>query len=754
MKIDQSAISRLVLVMLCLLGTWQASQAQSVIPIDNPYKTRYGTEGHWTDSLPWQKVWQIADFGVMPNDGLADDSLVALALDSLAATGGGVMYFSGGVYDFKDHLLVPNGVILRGDNPLGVQDARQPGYTLTTRFEFPQYIFDTLANNGAGTANSTAFKRVMSKDGRVSNAGIVNIDLNRAGISFRSEYLPGPVMRTVTRNIIVWGTRTNNVADPSPWVPEPTFQKPWQRHSYVFTSNISVMVNRNAVVANNLVNDLAGYGGQDDSFGMDNYVIKTWPFRGYELLPATKAIFCYTDHHGISVNRKSAPTSATPEQEPALFAEGIEILHNWVYHTMRNGIAHSGLNPVIKGNVIRDKQDKVTWLHPLGQETPKNANTFENRGIDVSGWGARIDSNDLVVYRHRINNGPFYSVDGEGILHQACCGGTTVNGYQITNNTTNGTFISIFYSGDIHNAYVANNNLGGPLKLGQQTGSIIWINADPNAGGGQIGYLNNVVVENNYNIDNNAGMGCIVTGSKGGHNAIVRNNSMVGTPTTAPGPNLTISCYVQESNNNLSGVRIQNNGGSPCPTPTQDLPVISWQTPQTDTTLCDTTHSPLNLKIKVANTDPSLTTAELYLGNTVLVGGLMPDQDSIITTPVSLPAGNGRYSLTLFARYGQNLSMSYPLVVTKACSVNVVTSVEPGILSTIQFWPNPAHEQIRIAGVTGTASLKIINLLGQTLVDQSLPASGEITISQLPKGVYTCLIRSGRQTAAKRFLKE
>ncbi len=734
-----------------LIFSWCLAGSAFAQPTDNPYTARYPQAiGHWTDSLNWSRVWLATDHNIFPNDNLYDDAAAAIAMDSLSRNGGGVLYFEPGQYDFQVNFRIPNGVIVRGATPVGITDATVQGFSPPTRFEFPQYIFDPMANGGRGTANSTAFKRITTTTGRVSNAGIVNVNVNRAGISFRSDLgfptgWAGTQPIAYTRNIIVMGTRTNNVADASSYVPDTTFQEAWQRHSYLFTNNIGVFVQRNAAVVNNRCNDIAGTGGQDDSFEMDGYVVKKWPFTGYDTLRAGKAIFNYTDHYGISVNRKAAVTAATPEQEPALFAEGIEIRDNWIYHTMRIGLTFSGLNAEVTGNVIRDKMQKVTWIHPLGLEVPKNANTFENRGIDVSGWGARVDNNDWVVYRHRINSGPFYSVDGEGLLFQSCCGGTTVNGYQVTNNTSNGTFISIFYSNDIHNVVVSGNNLGGPLQGGVQSGSIIWINADVSST--QFGYLNNVLVEGNYNINNNGGMGCIITGSKGGHNAIVRNNTVVNTPTTAPGPDLTISCHVQESGNQgFSNVRIQNNGGNPCGPPAS-LPLVAITNPSTDTTFCDSVLTQIPVTIQLTDADLTTATVDLYRGNSVIAPGLVPAPDGSISLLVDLPPGSGTTSFTAYVRQAGVTSISRSLRLLRNCPVNIVTDLSntAGPVANWSMMPNPSSTEVRFMGLSAnqTAKALVFNTMGQLVLSQSISPDQPLSVAGLGAGLY--IVRVGGQ---------
>jgi len=57
---------------------------------DNPYKTRYGGIGHWTDSLRWEQITLVTSLGAQPNDQLDDHDAIQQGIDQISAQGGGI----------------------------------------------------------------------------------------------------------------------------------------------------------------------------------------------------------------------------------------------------------------------------------------------------------------------------------------------------------------------------------------------------------------------------------------------------------------------------------------------------------------------------------------------------------------------------------------------------------------------------------------------------------------------------------------
>lgn len=466
---------------------------------DNPIATRYGKSAYpWSDRIRWQCVYNINDF--------AGDTPMArfiAARDVAAANGGGVVFFPGGTYEFNEDLYLKNGVVVRGETPTAVTNAKESGYAPPTQFVFPQYQPQLSGN---GTPNETAFKKIttLNPDGD-RNIGIVNIDLNRAAIS-----LLGDLDIEDSQNLIIFGVRSNNVAEPDSQVPDLSFQAPWMRYSYRFAANIKINALQNLLVANNRLNDEI-----TDSYEQPGYRIKS--LDGQEVITYAdggKVPFDYGNHYGIVLNRSKPDgfeKAATPQTEPGLFRSGIVARDNWVYHTMRVGISASGDGLILRDNQIVDKPDKQWWTDPTGRKEARGSVTLENRAIDWSGWNAMIEGNRYQVYRHKIGDTQYLSVDGEGILIQECCGGTTVRGVTIANNSGN-SYIGLYKVQDIEDAIVRDNK----VRNNPTNTASIYIVADTNARGYA---MENVTIENNEVV----GSILVKASAGGGNNRIVNN---------------------------------------------------------------------------------------------------------------------------------------------------------------------------------------------------------------------------------------
>ena len=304
--------------------------AANVCGQGNPYRQRYTATGpHWTDSLLWDAPTPAASFGAIADDGQDDSAAIATGIAALAAQGGGVLQFGAGIYNLSGNITLKSGVVLRGVAPPAGLTNKDAGWAPLTKLAFPRYIFDTLANGGAGTANSTAFKQITAEPS-CSNAGLVHLDINRAEINFSPDFnrTPPPPFTTPqpiqhNRNLICFGLRSNNAARPDAGVPAAGMRQ-WQRYSFRFVNNIGISAWANAVIAGCRLNDSV-----TDNFTMPGYkILNRANPRVYITLGADKnPTFDYTAHYGISLNRdKQAVTYATPDIEPYFFRPGIREL--------------------------------------------------------------------------------------------------------------------------------------------------------------------------------------------------------------------------------------------------------------------------------------------------------------------------------------------------------------------------------------------------------------------------------------------
>ncbi len=416
-------------------------------PVDNPITSFYGENTYrWTNQLQWNCVYNINNF--------SGSNLIEKfnkARDAAAANGGGVVYFPAGTYTFNDNIELKDGVILRGETP-SVKDAKSANYSPPSKLIFPKYESKLSGN---GTPNDTAFKKISTANPlQDSNIGLINLDINRAAISILAN-----MNAQNNKNIVVFGVRSNNVAQADPNVPDLSFQEPWQRYSYRFAANIALTASENILVANNRVNDQI-----TDNFEQPGYKLQTRDRKSIlTYTDGKQAIFHYGNHYGIVVNRfgkdgEGFKLAATPQTEPGLFRPGVVIRDNWVYHTMRVAIHASGQGLIIKNNQIKDQANKQWWLDPTGMREATGAVTLENRGIDWSGWDVLVEENNYEVYRHVVGETGYLSVDGEGILIQECCGGTIVNGATIRNNQGN-AYIGFYKVQEMQNVTIENNQV-------------------------------------------------------------------------------------------------------------------------------------------------------------------------------------------------------------------------------------------------------------------------------------------------------
>lgn len=730
-------------------------------PTDNPYRSKYlptASNLHWTDTLKWNNIVNVSTFGAIPNDGTSDLAATRQAIDAAAAAGGGIVFFPAGTYNFEDSLLLKSGVVLRGETPT-VSEARDTTYRLKSKLEFPAYVFDTTANNGAGYDVKQAFKFIA----QVPNAhdiGVVNLDINRARIVFQPwEWQQGQNTRSITYypidtvyNVLVMGIRNNNTAISSPSVPDPV-HKPWQRFSWRFAANISVFVSFNGVVNNNRLND-----STTDNFNQPGYITNTRAgVTCQPLMPdGSSTAFSYTDHYGIALNRcklkRTGPRTnaagtgplsgygvypsiplATPEEEPSLYATGNEVIGNWIFKTMRVGIWAAGNGLRIENNTTRDLSGKKAYLAPDGVGCLQPIGpTFEHRGIDFSGWKVRVLNNDIEV--NQSFYGRYGTTDGEGILLQEVGGGTTANDIVISGNTIKGTngLVSLFKIGDINNTTVKNNRyIGTGMHEFNFTADR---NNDPNH------YLNNLVIDSNYNVNK-----MVVEGPKGGTPSYVTNNTGTGSA------DFSVPCHVILNNNTGFAAPVINN--LPCPTTL--VPQARIVLPTTDSVITSNlpTLSVLGLKVKQFGGLLTNSKVFLYRGTTVVDTGTIISQDSTIAFTVTLPPNPGTYFYTAkLIDQSQNITVySQTLAINLVKPVAVLPGI--GVVKALGIYPNPANNLVYITGLEDREQIKVYDALGRNIPVQ-VTTNGIISVNGLNAGIYSVVAKSAKGPRQARLVVE
>lgn len=134
---------RCTLPTLCILAIASLAPADE-LPTDNPIGTFYsGDLGYpaWTDQIEWSNVIDMKAYA----KGTTDFERFENARDQLAAQGGGVLYYPAGTYDFSEGpfdgplgrgLMLPSGVVIRGEAPRGKPLATKGDLDLPTKFVF------------------------------------------------------------------------------------------------------------------------------------------------------------------------------------------------------------------------------------------------------------------------------------------------------------------------------------------------------------------------------------------------------------------------------------------------------------------------------------------------------------------------------------------------------------------------------------------------------------------------------------------
>lgn len=798
--------TRLFLLAATLLLVSFAAVAQ---PTDNPFRTKYpGTYSpHWTDSIAWTNTVNIQNYqsrvfrdtvagGLLKN--AWDSAYVSARRAAAALPGGGVVFFpklpqqrddsQDSSYYFKGNLELVSNVVIRGENlPAGHEDAKSVQFYAPSYLEFPLYKFVNLPN-------SRAFKFIRNASPDIQRSGVVNLDINRAGVyimpTFRSATSSlgtTQVASSIVKNILILGTRTNNVALPDPAVPfNPSINQRW---SWRFAANILIYSSKgNVIINNNRLNDAdttafaspAIHSNRNiviENVDQSGYVAPNAPGNPERPALSGEAVFDYTAHYGIALNRIKLPfgsfspfgflTGNKPVDEPDLFVTGHEIADNWMFKTMRVGIHAGGQSLLVARNVIRDNPVKQFSLSPSGTAWNRNGvATYENRGIDVSGgFGAVVIDNDIQVYRGRFNPAvfatPTWSADGEGFYNQTASGGSVQRDHVFRNNIVRTSmdgleatinagqekgYNGIGNTNEIVNVTIENNNSGGMPIICNALSA------------GTIGTLSGVTVASNT-----FARGIVAKGNCGGQPNFIVDNSALGlVPASLPQVqnNLQFTCGAAFLNRN--GSSTNSNAGL---TPTTCVQV----SPQC-TAPCLTNYPKLAL-------DPS---TKVYQEVLVSTG-------TSFITPTWIAKPNGNCSILQLDVLIDGVRQSTPLVnVDSVYSLNYQVPSTPGLvtfqadlvpdpavaaparfvltspvityrfvqaptsvnrvidasLGTVTVFPNPAAGQLTLKldekWLASASTVRIVDNTGREVLRQSVSGvESNLAVSHLARGFYT-----------------
>jgi hypothetical protein len=706
-------------------------------PSDNPYKTQYGTATPtWTDALNWTTSVSIVNFKLAEE--AEWDNALQKAFDNLGVNGGTV-YFPAGTYTFLNNVVLPSKVILRGETPTQT-DAKSADFSPTSRLIFPKYTPDF---NGAGTANSTAFKSITTS-GDVFNCGIVYLDINRARISLGS---------TASKNVLVYGVCQNNVAQPDAGVPDMTYMNGWQRFSYRHTYNIAVYAETGGSVTRCRVNDLMNNTVNpktDDSYDQPGYIAKGTYINGADnpngatasgttaITHGERARFDYLNHYGIKVNGKRM----NPSVNAVPINQEIELVDNWVYTTMRVGYFAEAIGLVVRGNVKKDKTGKMAWLDATGKSLiTYNGNTLENRALNFAGENILIENNDFEVYRHKMINTKYYSTDGEGIMIQwqdawgfntadASSGyGSRMRDITIRNNRVTG-YIGIYdVQVPISNVLIQNNDLRSNEDITGRTDGIIMVfKKETNH------RVDKLLIENNTNISSiNIGWKNTATNENEmpGSNIIVRNNVGVNRAGIVI-PYQTV----------LDG----NTAFTPISTFTTDKLLPIAQAPYQMQYNTDAA-SPIFVELKKAIEAIDLSKITIKRASDGLISPLTASINAnklVLSTTTTLILNDAdtitipANSIKFVGETTVNAKMSWHFRIDENSSTGVSKIINN---KTYSFFPNPAKDKITIHNNTEKPIMtKILSLSGVELKCALTSNGDEFNIKDLSKGVYVLKI--------------
>jgi len=788
---------------------------------------------HWTDSLPWNKVVNIQNYSNLVrkvrdfSSNFEDDSLndwlfaFRAAQNAAVGLGGGVVYFpslpfrvvipgTDSSYYFSDDLMLKSDIILRGPTPAAL-DARQNTFCPPAFLEFPKYIY--RGDVSINTPNSTAFKQIAIDTNGITGQGkpgfrniaLVYLDINRGRIAafptFKEVRQSPTVILFVAnekpRNFLVLGVRSNNVAIPDRDIPAEIISsgsENWHRWPYRLAANIDLYVSANAIVAGCRLNDYQNNTNtnrliQSDDFAQSGYKPKPANATTPPCSPTPEqAKFDYNRHYGIIINRlKNIAYSAavgfvnnaTPSQEPELYAPGNLVLDNWIFKTSRAAIQAAGYGLIIKGNVTKDLQIKEASISPggvncllsqFGAATPP---TFENRGIDFSGWDVTIQNNQTEVFRTKLLPSNAFSTDGEGWYYQGISAGTARN-ILVSQNTFSGNeaglcvalgssnkkgFNGFTNTKSLQNIKVTNNDFGGiPFRIQAQ--------------GATTHTIQGLTVSGNTNVHS-----IEVKADGCGDSARVFNNSKIATPVNACGvPDLNIDCFtsinsnlsLRNENSNTGFSTYPNNPGGDdrsgcanvCPQggPACGFPAITISDPTGNDCYAFGQQIPSVTVDYVFGAPANCAPDSIVL---MRGPGIKVEKISQGFTP-----GSGQQFFTSYSAPVQDGSENIYAIIYKDAffaqspskNIRICVSVAPSVISQdqIKMYPNPAGKSLNLAmkGISGESQYGIFDLTGRKLlggkVDNSIISN--LDVSQLAKGTYLVRFNINKQNVTKKLI--
>jgi hypothetical protein len=481
-------------------------------PVDNP-AARFNVP--WTHEVKWTNTVTITDF-----EGASWDEKFKAASTEIVKRGGGIVFFPAGVYTFNDHLLLDSHVIVRGENPRPIVDARSAEYRLRTRFEFPAFVCGADGASNA-TPREAAFKGIRQLDpDATTHNGVINIHLERGHIKFGCDVYDTQSFidnfETYGRRHIVFGCILRQSAVPDPRVPT-DFQHPWQVWTHRHNGAIDIRAHGDVLVANNRI----ARSGPGADFAMKGYRMlrgsQTSKRRDSDVV-THDVTFHYDNRPGIYLNYGTVNEPA--EDHPHNYARGLEIRENYVYCYGCLAIGFSGDGTLALSNTIR--YEPKAYL-PYYEGRNESRFTNNNRAIEMRGYRWTVAYNDYEVYSNLHDGGSYggHYGDGEGLMHEQHCN-SIIKDSKLMYNIGN-TYLCIWRT-PIDGLLIKGNIIRPfPGTMGKWGMPAICVMGERHKTRVQLPVNNCHIVDN---ITENLGIQMLA--AKGGTNNVIRNNRHVG----------------------------------------------------------------------------------------------------------------------------------------------------------------------------------------------------------------------------------
>lgn len=417
----------------------------------------------WTDRIKWANIIDMSTYTTGSNDFEKFEN----ARDDLHASGGGVLYYPAGTYDFTGApvegpggrgLMLRTGVVILGEVPEEKILAKNGDMSLQTIFKF-KFIEKEPGKKVPADWNFIGIIPSGEEELKdVNNVGIAWVNLQGASVYFGSQITWGDTYATAgawksSKVKTAWAGRVPDGTFPyDPFVGSPLNTSMYEGAGdgrFVFGCQLD-----NSTVINNVIDEGFGengyyvykFGARIGVYGSNVFIANnriSKPDECFKYSQTTKSgintiVFDYADVNSIDVNKMYLNINANKlEESGGYWEKGVIIADNWFYNHGRKGMDASGHWAIIRNNhnerdYLQEGDDVYglggDWELTLdGYNESGGASDNESRAYDLAGKALWIDGNSWN------NTGSNPGNDGESILCQAH-GGTQIHSWAVTRN--------------------------------------------------------------------------------------------------------------------------------------------------------------------------------------------------------------------------------------------------------------------------------------------------------------------------------